>query len=154
MRSWFLCCWMWAALCGDSSACGNTGMGGIWQANIPSFVLLTHPLPVHHLQSRAAVTSWVFPREGWDKHETCPQPYQRVGKESQTPFFESGAGGSCSPGQSSGWALPLGLGTDLTSRKLQFPAWKQILYPFISCGLISSSWLVLHEGVDGHTSSF
>lgn len=76
------------------------------------------------------------------------------GTSLETPCFESGAGGSCSPGQSSGWVLPLELVTHLTSRKLQFPPWKQMLYPLISCGLISSSWLVLHEGVNGHTSSF
>lgn len=76
------------------------------------------------------------------------------GASLETPFFESEAGGSCGPGQSSGWAPPLELVTDLTSRKLQFPAWKQVLYPLISCEPISSSWWVLHEGVDGHTPSF
>lgn len=104
MRSWFLCCWIWAALCG----CTLEWVEFDRQIS-PSFVPLTHPLPMHHLQSWAAVTSWVFPREGWDKHETSLQPYQRVWNKSWDTF-ESESGGNCSPGQSSGWALLSGVG--------------------------------------------
>lgn len=143
---------MWAALCGDGSACRNTGMGGISQANIPSFVPLTHPCItcspeqlLHH--------GYFLEKEEINMKLPCSL-IRGCGTGLEAPFFESGAGGSCSPGQVLGECLLLSWLTDWTSRKLQFPAWKQTLYPLISCELISSSWLVLREGVDGHTPSF
>lgn len=117
-------------------------------------ILCTADSPLHHLQSWTAVTSWVFPREGRDKHETSLQPYQRVWNRSWSTFLWVRSRRKLQSRSGSGWVPPLELVTDWTSRKLQFPAWKQTLYSLISCELISSSWLVLREGVDGHTPSF
>lgn len=145
---------MWAALCDDSSACGNTGMGGIWQANILSFVPLTHPLPMHHLQSWAAVTSWVFPREGWDKHETSLQPYQRVWNKSWNTLLWVRSRRKLQP-RSEFWvsASPW-VGDTLNQQETAISSMKTNA---LSSHLLWTNLIFLtggHEGVNGHTSSF